>query len=596
MDFVATNILPVVKKQKFALLALLFFIGFGILVPLSQAHAFLTALAFLIGGTFAWIAMAMVLTLTNILLGFAGIMLGWAIDPWFIRYGYTQGGIVDIGWPVVRDLANMGIVIALIFIGLATALRIREYQAQKTLPLLLMVALLINFTPVILGVIIDASNIVMNFFLEELTGMDAFQRQFTALGSMISSELGGMKMLNPLQHITLTFKITIMAIFNVFAAIIFLLFAVLFIMRRVVLWMLVILSPLAFVAYVLPSTRSFFNTWWSQFWNWTIIGVFGGFFLWLGEEMIILAAAGGFVSDVPGTGGNFIQSNISEMMSDIAPYFVALIFILIGFFATLSTSAMGAGGVIKAFQGGAQKAARATRQTAAGLTRNVPGVSRTEERIRRRMETMPVVSGLVGGPGTYGRQRTAELKEAERKLEGMAPRDLQRVFEQRPLTHDQKIMQGAAFLGMQKQGQLQRPDHRAYIPRAHELGLNINDVLERRPDWAEGLVTPDENSPTGYHNHTIAEHIQRAEPNQLIKNIQNEALQNSEVALGIQLDDAKYRQLLRRGKTTQKRTYRDTSRALTVPPAVWAALTPEQRLRSTDRVIDAWTDTQLTSL
>ena len=36
-------------------------------------------------------------------------------SPGFITLPYTSGGIVDIGWPIVRDLANMGFVFALIF-------------------------------------------------------------------------------------------------------------------------------------------------------------------------------------------------------------------------------------------------------------------------------------------------------------------------------------------------------------------------------------------------------------------------------------------------------------------------------------------------
>lgn len=340
----------------------------GLSLP-SGAHAFVTALAVLVAGGIAWIAAAFILSIVNIILALCSVILMWSIDPWFIRVPYTSGGIVDIGWPIVRDIANMGIVLGLLVIGLATALRLSEYQARWMLPRLLIVALLINFTPVILGAIVDATNIVMYFFLEELTGADAVARQFTAIGSMIASSLGGFQFLNPIAHWALLFKILIVVIFNLIASIVFLLFAFLFIMRRIVIWMLVIFSPLAFLFWVFPATRRVWNLWWSQFWQWSIIGVFASFFLYLGEQMIHVAGAGGFIAEAPSGGlSGFLEKNVIDVLNSVLPYGIALIFLIFGFFMALQTSAFGSAGIIRAFQGGTREAGNAAKAIARART------------------------------------------------------------------------------------------------------------------------------------------------------------------------------------------------------------------------------------
>ncbi|GAI48319.1 unnamed protein product, partial [marine sediment metagenome] len=132
----------------------------------------------ILGGTIGNLTLAIVvailqipLLLANVFLSMSIAILGVVTSPGFISLSYTNPAgneFLAVGWALTRDLANIGFVIILVIIGLATALKIREYQWQKTLPLLIGIALLINFTPVILGLIVDASNIMMHFFLGDM--------------------------------------------------------------------------------------------------------------------------------------------------------------------------------------------------------------------------------------------------------------------------------------------------------------------------------------------------------------------------------------------------------------------------------------------
>lgn len=345
------------KKQL--LFDLLLLLILGLVFPLYPAHAIFGifgGVADAIGKSIGGVIAGFLTAVPAAIFGIAALILQWTLDPAFIRVpSYTSGAIVDIGWPIVRDLANMMIVLVLVVIGLTTALRLEEYPTRKLLPRLVFVALLINFTPVIMGVIVDACNIVMYFFLDGLMGVEATTRVFAAIHSVVVSDLSNFNFFNPLQQWLFMQKITIIWIFYLLASIIYLLFAFLFIMRRIAIWMLVIFSPIAFVAYILPFTRGLFRTWWHQFIQWSIIGVFCAFFLYLGDHIIGLAGTGAFVGSAPGGFGGWVVRPVITMLEQMMPFIIALIFLFFGFFVALSTSAMGASGIVA----GAQRATKA---------------------------------------------------------------------------------------------------------------------------------------------------------------------------------------------------------------------------------------------
>lgn len=110
------------------------------------------------------------------------------------------------------------------------------------------------------------------------------------------------------------------------------LFFFIFLFRYVALWILVILSPLAFVFYVFPFTRRFFEMWWSQFFSWCIIGIPAGFFLWLADKLT--------ESLLP----------VGASNSSLLIYLTPSALLIAGFLFSLQTSAIGSGMTIRAFK------------------------------------------------------------------------------------------------------------------------------------------------------------------------------------------------------------------------------------------------------
>ncbi len=360
-------------------LIFLFLLIFGLFCPLHSAKAFVDILASLIATYIAAFFYQFILALSNLFLCLCSVILNWVLSENFIAWSYTNPAnnpIIEVGWGITRDLTNMFFLVALVFIGLATALKIKEYQFQKTLPRLILIALLINFTPVVCGVIVDGSNIIMNFFIEKLSGMELFINSFAAQGAIIQKAVSGWY--NPLNVLESVLQALIMIWFNSLASIIFLLFTGLFIMRHVAIWILVILSPLAFFSYIFKATEKFFEQWWNQFIQWCTIGISAAFFLYLGNHILLQAPK--MIQPAPPTAGVLAGIWIG-FLNTILPYAIALVFLTIGFLSALSSSAWGTKAIMTAVKKWSRKgvnwatttAGRAiTRRAKAWITEKVP--------------------------------------------------------------------------------------------------------------------------------------------------------------------------------------------------------------------------------
>lgn len=345
--------LSFIGLNKKTIPVLLFFIFLGVFLPFYPAQAFVAALAAAIIGFGIFKLVSVILLISYLFLGIAGGLLNFVTSPLFLDISYTTNDFVTLGWGLTRDLTNMFFILVLVVIALATILRTKEYQAKKTLPLLIAIILLINFTPVIAGIIIDFSNILMRFFLGEGIGINALTWGTRTLGEGITLSFQSLDPFALVEIIgTLILSPLVLIIFNFITGFIFILLALLFVMRPIALMLLVILSPIAFLSYVLPRTRDFWTQWWNQFIAWCLIGIVAGFFLYLTDQLA-------FMTFKQSWGGLFNEGVAAEeaaggILVGFIPVLIVLGFLIMGFFMTISTSAMGAGHIIS----GAKKAGK----------------------------------------------------------------------------------------------------------------------------------------------------------------------------------------------------------------------------------------------
>lgn len=335
-----------VAKKKTTFLVVFFFIFFGLGLPSQTTGA--DMLSFL--GNQVANAVASLVTYTILAIGAGFVRLSLyllnniVLSGKVITWSYTQlsNPLINVGWTLTRDLTNMLFVIVLVIIGLGTALKLKDYEGQKLLPNLIGIALLINFTPVILGVMVDAANIVMNFFLSGLGGFDVFGRVLATQQAILAQTLKGGDLLS------FVVQVQVLTGCSIITSVILLAFSALFAVRYVAIWILVILSPFAFACQILPQTKDTWKDWWNHFIQWCFIGPAAAFFLYLGNYMMMEAPRMAFVSPPVSEG---LAQPFVNMITAIMPYSISLIFLIFGLFTALTSSESIAKNIIQ----GAQK-------------------------------------------------------------------------------------------------------------------------------------------------------------------------------------------------------------------------------------------------
>jgi len=268
--------------------------------------------------------------LGNVLLaiqGMVGVVVVWlaALGLGILNFANPQKAqLVQEGWKVARDLANMFFVLILLAIAFATILRIETYGMKSLLPKLIIAALLINFSLVFAGVNIDFSGVMTAFFVSDgqvffkdiakamklpkimtttaeekgetyrcvlngviqIEGIPADQCNYcigacepmpTAAKLQTENDWKGLGDSYWAVISSLFFSI----MFTVVAAFVFGALAFLLLGRILIIWFLLIIAPIAWLFWVLPATRHLFSQWWNTFIKWVFFAPAAFFFIWL---------------------------------------------------------------------------------------------------------------------------------------------------------------------------------------------------------------------------------------------------------------------------------------------------------------------------
>jgi hypothetical protein len=297
---------------------------------------------------------------------------------------FLGANVVTIGWAVTRDIANMFLVVALLVIAFATILNINSYQASSLLKQFFFSAILVNFSKMICGVLIDASQVVMMTFVSGFaeTAGGNFVRLFKIDG-WLQLALGTAKSQAPgsgsgAVDSAATFATWVASsdfftgiATNIFTAIIsfigilaILSLDIILVVRIVTIWFLVVAAPIAFVAKVLPVTKGFSSQWWSAFMKQLIAGPLVAFIVWISLASIAVSdnafdltsearqknALFAEANNTPSSKGQIVATKISQW-ENLALFFVPIVIFIMG-----AKWAVGvAGGAAKSITGFANK-------------------------------------------------------------------------------------------------------------------------------------------------------------------------------------------------------------------------------------------------
>jgi len=192
----------------------------------------------------------------------------------------TMTAIVS-AWATARDFANVFFIFILLYIAIGTILRLNGIDTQRMVVKVVIIALLINFSRVLTGVVIDSGNVISyqfykalregdtsqtfnqdhsisQTFVQALSIQESLREPDSATLSASGIDPTGGVGVGPLSVITHTLG---SVIFIITASFIFFAAAILLMFRLVALLFVIILSPLAFLAYAFPTQERHFNNW-----------------------------------------------------------------------------------------------------------------------------------------------------------------------------------------------------------------------------------------------------------------------------------------------------------------------------------------------
>ena len=206
-----------------------------------------------------FIPSSFILSLVSQLFDFS---LTLSLDSGYLNPTFGKAvSFIDTGWAAVRDIANMAFIFILLYTGISTILGLGNWK--RTIGLVVIVALLINFSLFFTRVVIDAGNVLAIGVYQALAPVSTTHKKIST--SNIDEREVSSSLVEAFQPQNFTKNISGVTTFNALViflvatviniAVAFTLFKVtlVFIGRLFAFWVLMILSPIAFIAAVVPK-------------------------------------------------------------------------------------------------------------------------------------------------------------------------------------------------------------------------------------------------------------------------------------------------------------------------------------------------------
>jgi len=312
-------------KKLLLIITIIFFVGF---IPLdfTSGEGALDIAAEAFSKAIVDSAAIIIGLIAGIIQTTAANILNFVLSDQFIGQSGANSSLVQNAWGMVRNFANAALVIGLVIIAINIILGKEEGKAKESLMVFIIAALLINFTPLICGFIIDMANLLGRSLIGGEIGGDIFEK----IPQYIND---AQKVGDPFQALA---NILFVFLFSVMTFVVYLLYALLFVVRAVVLWILIIASPIAVATRVFPKSniiRKFFpnilywDDWIEMFLQWTMMIVPASFFIYLSNF-----AMKSVISAPINTGdGNILQQLITALFS----YVIPIVILYVGFLLTI---------------------------------------------------------------------------------------------------------------------------------------------------------------------------------------------------------------------------------------------------------------------
>jgi hypothetical protein len=234
---------------------------------------------------------------------------------WFLTYSTTLMSMpaVRAGFNVCLSIVNVLFVMALIIMAFQMILGFGGHETKSMLTKVIISALIVNFSFLIAGLLLDVSNVFTDFFISPVTG-GGFAN---ALGLNKISCIGGQIDASGACSISLSdmnfFLFVVLKLFQVImTGLVLVIVIAVFgtvVVRTIMVAGLLMVMPLVWGLRVFPGLSEYSNQWWSNFMKWgvTVLPTMT-FFLWLALQ------TANKLGDLPATPSFGAESNANAGM------------------------------------------------------------------------------------------------------------------------------------------------------------------------------------------------------------------------------------------------------------------------------------------
>lgn len=265
----------------------------------------------------------------------AGIFV-WVINAETFTKLMNAGAIYEV-WLIVRDFLNIFFILVLLFSAFATIFQLDKYEYKRTIPMLVIMALLVNFSFPVARFVIDLANVPMYFFSQNIFGVDGPNEitsgilSGTKMQNILIPGVDNNKDLKDFETTHLLAATICMFLFGIS----FLVLAILMLVRMIALAILVMFSPIGFVGMITPALQSFAKGWWDKLFKWAFYGPIAVMFVLV--SVIVMKSAGDSIYPSAGAGGVFQSTGSSvndNMVSAVAFFTIPIVLFWIAITST----------------------------------------------------------------------------------------------------------------------------------------------------------------------------------------------------------------------------------------------------------------------
>lgn len=276
-----------------------------------------------IADTFLNGLMSMILRMLGSTLATIMTAFQWLLS---ISIGFYKVGVVDAGWKIMRDFANMFFIVALIIMAFATIFNTSKYSFGQLVGRFIVAAVMMNFSLVLSKFVLQFSDIISNVFLTALGDVSGQLGEGLDVQFLVPGAKGGL-----LSTAGSYFNAAFTSVTSFFFSIIFVIILLIsistaagFIFVRIpILWYIMIFAPIAIILSIFPNTKKSFDNWLNNFLGWAFYLPVFLFYLYFGMY---------FVSKMPALLSEIGASSASAVYFGSIPFQVAFTYFLACFF------------------------------------------------------------------------------------------------------------------------------------------------------------------------------------------------------------------------------------------------------------------------